>query len=123
MPYRILADAVLVLHLAFVVFAVFGGLTIFKWPRLAWIHIPMASWAALVEFAGWMCPLTPLEHWLRIQAGMTPEKLSFVEQYLLPLLYPASLTRELQMILGAFVVAVNGLIYIWVLWRCSRNRA
>ena len=123
MPYRILADLVLVVHLAFVVFAVLGGLTVLKWPRLAWLHVPMVLWAALVEFAGWLCPLTPLEHWLRVQAGMSPEKVSLVEQYLLPLLYPSPYTRGVQIFLGAVVVAVNGIIYCRVVWRYSANRA
>jgi len=123
MPYRILADVVLIVHLAFVAFALFGGLTVLKWRRMSWIHVPMALWAALVEFTGWVCPLTPLEHWLRVQGGMSPEKLSFVEQYLLPLLYPTALTRRIQIFLGALVVMVNGLIYIWVLWRHSRTRS
>ncbi|MBW2195574.1 MAG: DUF2784 domain-containing protein [Deltaproteobacteria bacterium] len=122
MPYRTLGDFVLIAHFAFVVFVVFGALMVLKWPRLAWIHIPSALWAAVVECAGWLCPLTPLEHWLRVKAGMSVEKLGFVEQYLLPLLYPTPLTRPIQITLGAIVLGVNGLIYTWVLWRYFKNR-
>jgi len=115
MLYRHLADLILVLHFAFVVFAVLGALLVLKWQWLAWIHIPLALWAAVVEFTGWMCPLTPLEHWLRLKGGMPVEKLGFVEQYLVPLLYPTPLTRPMQMVLGAIVLGVNLMIYGWVL--------
>jgi len=115
MLYRHLADLILVLHFAFVVFAVLGALLVLKWQWLAWIHIPLALWATVVEFTGWMCPLTPLEHWLRLKGGMPVEKLGFVEQYLVPLLYPTPLTRPMQMVLGAIVLGVNLMIYGWVL--------
>jgi len=117
MLYRHLADLVLVLHFAFVLFAVLGALLVLRWQRLAWIHVPLALWAVIVELAGWMCPLTPLEHWLRLKGGISVQKLGFVEQYLLPLLYPTPLTRGFQMILGAVVLGINLLMYAWVLRR------
>ena len=123
MIYRYLADVVLVLHFAFVVFAVLGALLVLRWQRMAWIHIPLALWAVIVEFTGWICPLTPLEHWLRLKGGIAVEKLGFVEQYLLPLLYPSPLTRPLQLVLGAIVLGVNVLIYAWILRRRLRGRA
>lgn len=117
MFYGFLADAVLVVHFVFVVFSVTGGFLALKWRRIAWFHIPVAIWAVLVELVGWICPLTPLEHWLRIQTGAIVEELGFIEQYLLPLLYPTPLTRPLQMALGGFVLGLNALIYGWFLWR------
>jgi len=89
---------------------------------VAWIHVPAAIWGAVVEFAGWLCPLTPLEHWLRVEAGMAVERIGLVEQYLVPLLYPTPLTRGLQIVLGAVVLGVNGLIYVWVVRRSLRAR-
>jgi hypothetical protein len=112
---RALATGVLVLHLAFVLFVVLGGILAVRWPRVAWVHLPAAGWGAWVEFAGWLCPLTPLENALRRQAGLARYESGFVEQYLLPILYPAALTRELQWGLGASVLLVNVVIYAWAL--------
>jgi hypothetical protein len=116
-----LADAVVVLHLAFVLFVVLGGLLVLRWPRAAWLHLPAAAWGALIEFAGWVCPLTPLEIWLRQQGGARGYSSSFIEHYLLPVLYPGSLTRGLQLALGALVVAVNVAIYVSVVRRRRRG--
>ena len=100
MIYRILADAVVLLHFGFVVFVVGGGLIVLYRPRLAWVHIPAVIWGALIEFAGWICPLTPLENWLRFRGGQAGYAGSFLEHYLLPVLYPEFLSRSLQFILG-----------------------
>ncbi len=116
MWYRIGSDLVLLLHLAFVLFVVAGGLLVVKWPRLAWLHLPSAAWGALVEFTGWICPLTPLENSLRAMAGTVTYDRDFIEQYILPLLYPGELTRHVQLVLGAVVVGVNLVAYGW-LWR------
>src|SRR5262249_53868842 len=86
MIYRALADIVVVLHMAFVLFAALGALLAFKWRRVAWFHIPAALWAALIEFAGWVCPLTPLENWLRRRGGEAGYQTGFIEHYLLPLI-------------------------------------
>jgi hypothetical protein len=119
MWYRLGADLVLLLHLAFVVFVIAGGLLVLKWPRMAWIHLPAAAWGALVEFTGWICPLTPLENTLRVKAGTAAYDSDFVGHYILPLLYPAQLTRDIQLILGLVVLGVNVALYGW-LWRRSR---
>jgi hypothetical protein len=117
MLYRLLADAVVVLHLGFVGFVVLGGLLALRWPRAAWVHLPAAMWGVWIEFTGRICPLTPLENWLRRQGGEAGYSASFVEHYLIPLLYPAALTRELQWTLGGLVIAVNAAVYAVVLWR------
>src|SRR5574341_2561402 len=111
MLYRLLADAVVVLHLGFVGFVVLGGLLALRWPRATWAHLPAAVWAAWIEFSGDICPLTPLENWLRRQGGEVGYSASFVEHYLIPILYPASLTRELQWALGGVVIVVNVAAY------------
>ena len=120
MLYRLLADLVVILHLAFVAFALFGGLLTLKWKRIVWLHAPAVLWAAAIEFGGWVCPLTPLEIWLREQGGETGYRSSFIDYYILPLLYPASLTREMQFVLGVVVLAVNFASYAWV-WRRWRE--
>jgi hypothetical protein len=117
MLYRILADFLVVIHLAFVVFAVLGGSLLFRWRCCAWVHVPAFLWAAGIELFGWVCPLTPLENWLRERGGGNPYRLGFVEQYILPVLYPAELTREIQVTLGILVLVVNTLIYGWLVRR------
>jgi Protein of Unknown function (DUF2784) len=121
MTFRILADTTVAVHLAFVLFVVCGGLIVVKWPRAAWVHIPAAAWAAWVEFAGWVCPLTPLENWLREQGGDTTYTSSFIEHYLLPILYPESLSRELQWALGGMVLLINAVVYLVVFRRGVRR--
>jgi hypothetical protein len=118
--YVFLADLVVAIHLAFVVFVLCGGLLALRWRRLIWLHLPAAVWGAVVEFAGWICPLTPLEHWLRVQGGETLYNSDFVGRYLLPLLYPVDLTRDLQFLFGTIVIALNAIVYGW-LWRMQRR--
>src|SRR5262245_54335137 len=119
--YRALADAVRVLHFAFVAFAVVGGVLVLRRPRVAFAHLPAVAWSAWVELAGWPCPLTPLENQLRALGGVQPYPESFVEHYLLPVLYPAALTREVQLVLGALVLAINAAVYAAVVQRWRRT--
>lgn len=118
--YGVLADLVVVLHVAFVVFVVGGGFLLLRWPSVVWIHLPAAAWGAAIEFGGWVCPLTPLENWLRRRAGEAAYAGGFIDEYLLPLLYPGDLTREIQIALGVLVVVLNGAIYALV-WRRARS--
>ena len=112
MTYRAAADAVLIAHFAFVLFVVFGGLLVLRWPKLAWIHLPAVAWAAFAEFSGSICPLTPLEIALRRGAGDAGYGGDFIEHYVVSLLYPDGLTREMQIVLGAIVVALNVMFYV-----------
>ena len=121
MIYRVLADLVLVVHLGFVVFVVLGGWLVLRWPRLAWVHVPAAAWGVLIEYAGWICPLTPLENSFRMKGGGAGYGGGFVEHYLLPTLYPAGLTRSTQLVLGSLVLLLNLAAYARVLSRL-RNR-
>ncbi|MEP0546199.1 MAG: DUF2784 domain-containing protein [Rhodothermales bacterium] len=121
MLYRFLADLVVVFHLAFVLFVVVGGLLVLRRPRLAWLHVPAAAWGALIEFAGWICPLTPLENRLRRLGGEAGYTGGFVEEYLLAVLYPSGLTRTHQFVLGALVLVLNLAVYAWLL-RGRRQR-
>ncbi len=120
MGYRILADVVVVAHLSFVAFAAAGAWLVWRRPRLAWLHVPAVLWAVAVEWAGWICPLTPLENRLRTLAGGGAYKGDFVVRYLLPLLYPADLPRRVQLALGAAVLALN--LCFYGLWLCRRLR-
>ena len=115
--FRAAADLVVVLHAAFVVFVVLGGLLVLRWPRVAWVHVPAAAWGALIEFAGWICPLTPLENYFRERAALSTYQGEFVERYVLPLLYPVHLTRAIQIWLGATAIVINVFIY----WRVRRS--
>jgi hypothetical protein len=117
--YQLLADFVVLLHVVFVVFAVLGGLLVLRWRGVLWTHLAAAFWAAIVEFFGWVCPLTPLENWLRENAGEAGYRSDFIAHYVLPVLYPRGLTREIQIALGVFVVALNLAIYGWLLRRQS----
>ncbi len=122
MLYGLAAEAVVVFHFAFVLFVVLGGLLVRRWPRVAWVHLPCAVWGALIELTGLICPLTPLEKWLRDQAGLASYGGGFIAHYIVPVLYPAGLTRGVQLALAVFVVALNLAVYAgW--WRSRRRKA
>lgn len=122
MLYRAFADIVVLLHVGFVLFVVLGGLLVLRRGRWAWVHLPAAGWGAVVELAGWVCPLTPLEVKLRRAGGEAGYSGGFVEQYLLPLLYPGELTRQDQILLGILVVLLNLVIYGAVVWKGMEER-
>ena len=116
MFYRFLAELVLVAHLAFILFVLFGGLFALRWRRARWIHLPAAAWGAAVEFFGWFCPLTPLENALRRAGGSVGYEGGFIERYLMPIVYPAELTRDVQLLLGTGLILFNVAVYV-VVWR------
>jgi uncharacterized membrane protein YczE len=120
MAYRILADLVVGVHTLFVAFVLVGGLLALRRPWVAVVHLPTAVWGALIEFQGWICPLTPLENSLRAAAGEAGYQGGFIEHYLLPVLYPAGLTRGVQLALGSVVIAVNLAVYGLLLARWRR---
>jgi hypothetical protein len=120
MLYHWLANLVVVVHLAFVLLVVFGVVLVRRWPRFAWVHLPVASWGMLIEFAGWTCPLTPLENYLRRLAGQSGYAGGFIEHYVTALIYPAGLSRRIQIGLGVAVIVIN-LAGYWWLWS-SRGR-
>lgn len=122
MVYRALADAVFALHLGFIAFAVLGAFCVLRYPRLAWLHVPAALWAALIEFAGWICPLTPLENALLRRAGESGYDEGFVAHYLIPLIYPAGLTPRIQLALGLGVLGLNAALYAGILLRARTAR-
>ena len=127
MIHSALADAVLVFHLLFIAFAVFGALAVWRWPRLAWVHLPALAWAAYVVLAGEICPLTSLENHFREAGGEAGYEQSFIEHYLLPLVYPAAVQGELgratQALLGAALLLLNAGVYALLLRRRRTQRS
>jgi hypothetical protein len=121
MWYSWLANLTLCLHAGFVLFVIIGGLLVLRWRWIAWLHLPAAVWGAVVEFTGWICPLTPLENWLREQGGEASYRSDFIAEHLLPLLYPVELTRDLQLLLGTGVVVLTAAVY-WGLWQMQMRR-
>jgi Protein of Unknown function (DUF2784) len=120
--YRWLADATVALHLAFILFVVFGGFLAWRKAAWAWVHLPAVAWVAIIEFTGAICPLTPLENALRERAGDAGYSGGFIDHYLLPIVYPAGLTPQFQVVLGIAVVVLNVVVYWW-LWRRRRGHA
>ncbi len=122
MFYRIAADLVLALHLGFIAFVVLGGLLILRYRWVAYVHVPAAVWGAFVEITGRICPLTIWENSFRQSAGESGYSDSFVEHYLLPIIYPAGLTRSIQFWIAGCVIVVNVVIYAWLLYRWQQGR-
>ena len=118
MSYCLMADIVVVIHFAFTIFVLLGGILAIWWRRVVWLHIPAAVWGVMIEFAGWICPLTPLENRLRVKGGEAGYSGGFVEKYILPVIYPPGLTREIQIILGILVITINLIIY-WKIFHKS----
>ena len=122
MIYRIAADAVLLLHLAFILFVVFGGWLVLRKPMFIWAHLPAAAWGAFIEFSGRVCPLTPLENQLRIASGSAGYSGGFIERYLIPVVYPSGLNGSAQIALGLVVIFVNAVFYGLLVKRWARRR-
>lgn len=122
MMARLAADAVVLVHLGFILFVLFGALLLLRWRWLALLHVPAVAWAATVELLQLYCPLTPLENQLRQAAGQVGYSDGFIEHYLIPLIYPAGLTAQSQLWLGVLVLLVNLPIYLWLLWRARCRR-
>jgi len=119
---RLAADALVVLHGVWLAFVVLGALLALRWPRVLWAHLPVVAWGAIVEFTGWICPLTPWENRLRRLGGEEGYAGGFIERYVTAVIYPEGLTREIQIGLGVGVLVLNAVLYAWV-WRRRRRRA
>ncbi len=112
--YQFAATAIAVLHLAFILFVIFGGILLLRWPRLVWVHLPAAVWGVLIEWFSWYCPLTKWENHLLRRAGRAGYDGGFVAHYILPVIYPAGLTRGHEIAIGIFVLVLNAGIYMRV---------
>ena len=122
MPYSIAADLVVILHLLFIIFVLLGGILVARWNWVALPHLVAATWGALLEYLGWICPLTPLEQSLRHTAGEAGYSSGFVEHYILPIIYPDYLTRDIQIGMGTVVIVFNLIVYSWVVYRHLHQR-
>ena len=112
MPYHFAATSIALLHLAFILFVLLGGVLVLRWPRMAWVHLPAAAWGVLIEFGGWWCPLTKWEnHFLRL-AGRAGYDGGFVAHYIMPIIYPAGLTRGMEIAIGTIVLIINVSVYM-----------
>ena len=122
MLYRIAADGLVLSHLLFILFVLFGGLLALKWPALIWAHLPAVAWGVTVEVLHLSCPLTEWENLMRQAAGQTGYGGGFIEHYIWPVIYPAGLTPEIQLALGSVVLAINVLVYLRLirLWKLRR---
>ncbi len=121
MIYLILANIILLAHLFFIGFVVFGSLSVFYKRWLLWLHMPTVIYGVLLEFSGWICPLTPLENYLRKLAGQSGYPHSFVQQYLLKMIYPEGLTRQDQIIIGCVILILNLFVYLLIFRRLRKN--
>ena len=120
--YGNLATLVVIAHLAFILFVMFGGLLVLRWPRVIWLHVPCFLWGGWIEVSGGICPLTPLENSLRRAAGDSAYAGSFIEHYIVSIIYPAGLTRTLQLALAVGLVLLNAAIYAWVIRAWAKRR-
>jgi len=115
MFYTLAANAIVLLHLGYVMFVVIGGLLVFRWRWISLLHLPAVVWSVLLELRGWLCPLTPLELMFREAGGQAGYSGGFIEQYILPVLYPVELDRTMQIAIGSFVIFINLALYDWLL--------
>lgn len=119
MVYHLLANAILLLHLGFILFVACGGFMVLRRPRLAWLHLPAVLWGVWIEYAGWICPLTPLENHLRFMAHEASYTGDFIGHYLTAFIYPHGLTRTMQIVLGSLALILNAALYSQ-LWRRAK---
>jgi len=122
MLFRLLADIIVILHFGFILFVVCGGVLALRWRAFIWLHLPAVLWGVIIEWSGWICPLTPLENLLRYKAGQTVYSGGFVEHYILPIIYPDFLTRKIQIVIGILVILINLIIYVAV-WKKNKKKS
>lgn len=119
---RVAADFIIIIHFGFIVFVVLGGFLVLRWPKVMWLHLPAVAWGVVIEFARFICPLTPLENKLRIAAGESGYSSGFIDQYLVPVVYPDGLNRPAQIALGVVVISINLVLYSVVVAKRKRNK-
>ena len=117
MLYWLAAHVIVLVHLGFILFVTFGGLLLLRNRKWVWVHLPVVVWGSLVELTGWVCPLTPLENWLRAKGGHEIYREAFIEHYIMPIIYPSGYTRGFQIFLGISVIAINLFLYAWAYHR------
>ena len=121
MFWRAFADFIILIHMSFIIFVLLGGFLAIQWRWLPWVHLPACVWGAAIELSGWVCPLTPLENWLRYKSGEAGYAGGFIEHYAYPVIYPAGLTHHIQIYLGIGVILLNTIAYTLVFRRRSKS--
>ncbi len=121
MLFALGADFLVLVHLCFIIFVILGGFMLLKWRWLIFMHLPALIWAVLLEFQGWLCPLTPVEQALRQMAGQQGYEGGFIQHYILPIIYPPALQQDIQFILGVLLILINVIIYLWVFLKPDRK--
>ena len=122
MFYKFAADLIVLLHFACILFVILGGLIVWRWPRLVWVHLPAVLWGIGIECAGFICPLTPLENFFRDRAGGGGYESGFIQHYIVSIIYPAGLTRTIQFVLAALLIAINLVFYTLIFCRFRKKR-
>ena len=121
MFFALAADLLIIVHLGFIGFVILGGFMLLKWRWLIFVHLPAVLWGVLLEFQGWICPLTPLEQALRRMSGQQGYTGGFIQHYILPVIYPPALNEDIQLILGILLILINVIIYLWVFQKPDRK--
>ena len=121
MFFALAADLLIIVHLGFIGFVILGGFMLLKWRWLIFVHLPAVLWGVLLEFQGWICPLTPLEQALRRMSGQQGYTGGFIQHYILPVIYPPALDLDIQLILGVLLILINIIIYLWVFLKPDRK--
>ena len=121
MFFALAADLLIIVHLGFIGFVILGGFMLLKWRWLIFVHLPAVLWGVLLEFQGWICPLTPLEQALRRMSGQQSYTGGFIQHYILPVIYPPALDLDIQLILGVLLILINVIIYLWVFLKPDRK--
>jgi len=119
--YEIAADLILIIHFTFVLFVVFGALLIFVSIKIIFIHIPAVIWGSYIELTNSICPLTYLENWFLHKANLTTYSEGFIQNYLVPIVYPMNLTKDLQIYLGITLIILNIIVYVLILNKLKKN--
>ena len=122
MIFRIIASILVLIHGLFILYVLFGAFLNFKWPKMIWIHLPMVIWGALVEYMHWICPLTPLENYFRQKARTGVYEGDFIDQYIIPLIYPENLTPQFQVVFGSLVIVLNLIVYGFFWYHIRRKK-
>ena len=119
--YELAANLTLIIHFAFILFVIFGALLFFITTKIIFIHIPAFIWGSYIELTHSICPLTYLENWFLHKANLTTYSEGFIQNYLMPIVYPASLTKDLQIYLGIALILINIVIYAFIFNILKKN--
>ena len=119
--HELAADIILIIHFAFILFVIFGALLFFVTTKIIFIHLPALIWGLYIELTHSICPLTYLENWLLQKANLTTYSEGFIQYYLVPIVYPTNLTKDIQIYLGIGLIVINIVIYAFIFGKMKKN--